>query len=79
VFDPLYDAGSSCSESCDLGVVVKVLALGDEEGGDSPRVAARTPSSMGASRSAPRAGNLGCRHRGPMRTTRPRHRPRLGH
>jgi hypothetical protein len=33
--DPLCDAGSSCSESSDLGTMVKVLALGDEAGGDS--------------------------------------------
>jgi hypothetical protein len=39
VSDPLYDAGSSCSESSDLGVMVEVLALGDREGGDSPRTA----------------------------------------
>jgi hypothetical protein len=39
VADPLYDAGSSCSESSDLGAMVEVLALGDEEGGDSPRTA----------------------------------------
>jgi hypothetical protein len=39
VLDPLCDAGSSCSESSDLGVMVKVLARGDEEGGDSPRTA----------------------------------------
>jgi hypothetical protein len=36
MFDPLCDTGSSCSESSDLGVMVKVLALGDKEGGDSP-------------------------------------------
>jgi hypothetical protein len=39
VSDPLYDAGSSCSESSNLGVMVEVLALGDGEGGDSPRTA----------------------------------------
>jgi hypothetical protein len=39
VLDPLYDAGSSCSESSDLGTMVEVLALGDEEGDDSPRTA----------------------------------------
>jgi hypothetical protein len=39
VLDPLYDAGSSCSESSDLDTMVKVMALGDEEGGDSPRPA----------------------------------------
>jgi hypothetical protein len=36
MLDPLCDAGSSCSKSSNLGVMVKVLALGDEEGGDSP-------------------------------------------
>jgi hypothetical protein len=42
VLDPLGDAGSSCSESSDLGAMVKVMALGDEEGGDSPRPARPT-------------------------------------
>jgi hypothetical protein len=42
VSDPLFDACSSCSESSDLGAMVEALALGDEEGGDSPR-AARPP------------------------------------
>jgi hypothetical protein len=37
VFDPLSDRGSSCSESSDLGAMVEVMALGEEEGGDSPR------------------------------------------
>jgi hypothetical protein len=36
VFDPLSDGGSSCSESSDLGAMVEVMALGEEEGGDSP-------------------------------------------
>jgi hypothetical protein len=39
VFDPLSDGGSSCSESSDLGAMVEVMALGEEEGGDSPRPA----------------------------------------
>jgi hypothetical protein len=39
VFDPLNDGGSSCSESSDLGAMVEVIALGDEEGDDSPRPA----------------------------------------
>jgi hypothetical protein len=39
VFDPLSDGGSSYSESSDLGAMVKVIALGEEEGGDSPRSA----------------------------------------
>jgi hypothetical protein len=36
VLDPLGDAGSSYSKSSDLGAMVEVMALGDEEGGDSP-------------------------------------------
>jgi hypothetical protein len=39
VLDPLCDAGSSCSKSSDLDTMVEVMALGDEEGGDSPRPA----------------------------------------
>jgi hypothetical protein len=35
VLDPLCDAGSSYSESSDLGAMVEVMALVDEEGGDS--------------------------------------------
>jgi hypothetical protein len=36
VLDPLGDKGLSCSESSDLGTMVEVMALRDEEGGDSP-------------------------------------------
>jgi hypothetical protein len=36
VLDPLGDGGSSCSETNDLGAMVEVMALGDEEGDDSP-------------------------------------------
>jgi hypothetical protein len=36
ILDPLGDGGSSCSEISDLGAMVEVMALGDEEGGDSP-------------------------------------------
>jgi hypothetical protein len=39
VLDPLSDRGSSCGESSDFGAMVEVMALGDEEGGDSPRPA----------------------------------------
>jgi hypothetical protein len=39
VFDPLSDKDSSCIESSDLGAMVEVMALGEEEGGDSPRPA----------------------------------------
>jgi hypothetical protein len=42
VLDPLSDGGSSCGENCNFGAMVKVMALGDEEGGDSPR-SARPP------------------------------------
>jgi hypothetical protein len=35
VFDPLCDGGSICSESSSLGTMVEVMALGEEEGGDS--------------------------------------------
>jgi hypothetical protein len=42
VSEPLSDAGSSCSESNDLGAMVEVLALADEKGGDLPR-SARPP------------------------------------
>jgi hypothetical protein len=39
VLDPLSNGGSSCGESCDFGAMVEVMALGDEEGGNSPRSA----------------------------------------
>jgi hypothetical protein len=39
VFDPLCDGDSSCGETSDLGAMVEVMALGEEEGGDSPRLA----------------------------------------
>jgi hypothetical protein len=40
VSDPLSDLGSSCSESSDLGAMVEVLALEEEEdGGGQPRTA----------------------------------------
>jgi hypothetical protein len=42
VFNPLSDRGSSYSESSDLSAMVEVMALGEEEGGDSPR-SARPP------------------------------------
>jgi hypothetical protein len=37
ILDPLGDGGLSCSESSDLGAMVEVMVLGDEEGDDSPR------------------------------------------
>jgi hypothetical protein len=39
VLDPLYDAGSSCSEISDLGAMVEVLALEEEGGGGLSRIA----------------------------------------
>jgi hypothetical protein len=42
VLDPLSDTGSSCGESYDFDTMVEVMALGDEEGGDSSRPA-RSP------------------------------------
>jgi hypothetical protein len=36
VLNPLSDRGSSCSESCDFGAMVEVMALADEEGSDQP-------------------------------------------
>jgi hypothetical protein len=36
VFDSFCDGGSSCSESSSLGVMVEVMALGEDEGGDLP-------------------------------------------
>jgi hypothetical protein len=41
IFDPLSDGGSSCNESSDLGAMVEVMALGEEEGGNSPRARRR--------------------------------------
>jgi hypothetical protein len=37
ILDPHNDGGSSYGESCDFGAMVEVMALGDEEGSDSPR------------------------------------------
>jgi hypothetical protein len=42
VFDPLCDTSSSCSESSDLDIMVEVLALEEDGGGDPPR-SARPP------------------------------------
>jgi hypothetical protein len=46
VFDPISDGGLSCSESSDLGAMVEVMALGEEEGGDSPRPARPSPGRL---------------------------------
>jgi hypothetical protein len=69
VLDLLCDAGSSYSESSDLGVMIEVLALGDKEGGESPRTT-RPPleAIVKAGRSTPRVGHLRHYHRGHVRT-----------
>jgi hypothetical protein len=36
VFDSPCDGGLSCGESSNLGALVEVMALGEDEGGDSP-------------------------------------------
>jgi hypothetical protein len=46
IFDPLSDGGSSCSKSSDLGAMVEVIALGEEEGGNSPRPTRPSPERL---------------------------------
>jgi hypothetical protein len=46
VFDPLCDGSSSCGESSSLGAMVEVMALGEEEGGDSPRPERPSPERL---------------------------------
>jgi hypothetical protein len=46
IFDPLSDGGSSYSESSNLGAMVEVMALGEEEGDDSPRPARPSPERL---------------------------------
>jgi hypothetical protein len=46
VFDPLCDGGSSCGESSNLGAMVEVMALGGDEGGDSPRPERPSPERL---------------------------------
>jgi hypothetical protein len=46
IFDPLCDGGLSCSESSSLGAMVEVMALGEEEGGDSPRPERPSPEHL---------------------------------
>jgi hypothetical protein len=46
IFDPLSDGGSSCGESSDLGAMVEVMALGEEEGDDSPRPERPSPERL---------------------------------
>jgi hypothetical protein len=46
VFDSLCDGGSSCGESSSLGTMVEVMALGEEEGGDSLRPERPSPERL---------------------------------
>jgi hypothetical protein len=46
VFDSLCDGGSSYSESSSLGAMVEVMALGEDEGGDSPRPERPSPERL---------------------------------
>jgi hypothetical protein len=46
VFDSLCDGGSSCGESGNLGTMVEVMALGEDEGGDSPRPERPSPKRL---------------------------------
>jgi hypothetical protein len=46
VLDSLYNGGSSCGESSNLGAMVEVMALGEDEGGDSPRPERPSPERL---------------------------------
>jgi hypothetical protein len=46
IFDSLCDGGSSCCESSNLGAMVKVMAMGEDEGGDSPRPERSSPERL---------------------------------
>jgi hypothetical protein len=46
VFDSLCDGGSSYGESSNLGAMVEVMALGEDEGGDSPRPECPSPERL---------------------------------
>jgi hypothetical protein len=46
VFDSLCDEGSSCSESSNLGAMVEVMTLGEDEGGDSLRPKRPSPERL---------------------------------
>jgi hypothetical protein len=46
VFDSLCDRGSSCGESSNLGAMVEVMALGEDEGGDLPRPERPSPERL---------------------------------
>jgi hypothetical protein len=46
VFDSLCDRGVSCGESSNLGAMVEVMALREDEGGDSPRPKRPSPECL---------------------------------
>jgi hypothetical protein len=46
VFDSLCDRGSSCGESNNLGALVEVMALGEDEGSDSLRPECPSPERL---------------------------------
>jgi hypothetical protein len=46
IFDSLCDGGLSCGESSNLGAMVEVMALGEEEDGDSPRPECPSPERL---------------------------------
>jgi hypothetical protein len=46
VFDSLCEGGSSYGESSNLGAMVEVMALGEDEGGDSPRPERPSPERL---------------------------------
>jgi hypothetical protein len=46
VFDSLCEGGSSCGKSSNLGATVEVMTLGEDEGGDSPRLERPSPKRL---------------------------------
>jgi hypothetical protein len=46
VFDSLCEGGPSCGESGNLGAMVEVMALGEDEGGDLPRPERPSPERL---------------------------------
>jgi hypothetical protein len=46
VFDSFYDRGSSCGENSNLGAMVEAMALGEDEGSDSPRPKRPSPECL---------------------------------
>jgi hypothetical protein len=46
IFDSLCEGGSICGESSNLGAMVEVMALGEDEGGDLPRPECPSPERL---------------------------------